>query len=433
MKEKNDDDNILLKEAEKEKEKTQEEEKKDSLELIKDHSKDKLIIKENNKKIDSFEILCKEKEFEDIAVDDFEDLSFKLIYENDHLLKHVISHVSEFLNKNAKNEHSNIIESLSNFINYDGFSEAIMNKILLYGIPENLPCLRPCIWKAFIGLYPLDLLEKWKDISTNKFSDYKKIIEKYNYYPNDIKEETDVSLLEQINKDLPRTRFDVPFFENKNKNNDKETNYDVLRRILFIYANERNEIGYVQGMNEIIAILFYIFSKDDNPFCKEYSESDAYYSLVILLDEIKDIFLMNNINYSQLFVTSQINEIKSILEKVEPELYNHFKEVDLELDNVVMRWILVLFAQEFTIDVAVNFWDRLFTQKNKMKFICYISSAIIKNNKEKIMKMDAGEIMEWAQQLQNKMNEMDINKLVKTSIEIQMKYNRRDSNNFITQ
>ena len=140
---------------------------------------------------------------------------------------------------------------------------------------------------------------------------------------------------------------------------------------------------------------------------------------------------MNNINYSQLFVTSQINEIKSILEKVEPELYNHFKEVDLELDNVVMRWILVLFAQEFTIDVAVNFWDRLFTQKNKMKFICYISSAIIKNNKEKIMKMDAGEIMEWAQQLQNKMNEMDINKLVKTSIEIQTKYNKKDSNNII--
>ena len=124
MKEKNDDDNILLKEEEIEK--TQEEEKKDSLELIKDHSKDKLIIKENNKKIDSFEILCKEKEFEDIAVDDFEDLSFKLIYENDHLLKHVISHVSEFLNKNAKNEHSNIIESLSNFINYDGFSETFL-------------------------------------------------------------------------------------------------------------------------------------------------------------------------------------------------------------------------------------------------------------------------------------------------------------------
>ena len=423
MKEKSDDDDIFSL-------KREEESEKKSLEVIKENSKDKLVIKENGEKIDSFEILSKGKEFPHIY-DDFEDLSFRIIYENDPLLKHVITHVNEFLDKNSKNEHSKIIESLSNFINNDGFSEKIINNILLNGIPEDLPCLRPLIWKAFIGLYPIDVLVNWKKVSVDNYTEYKKIIEKYKYFPNDIKKEKQKLLLDQINKDLPRTRFDVPFFERKNKNNDKETNYDVLRRILFIYANEQNEIGYVQGMNEIIAILFYIFSKDDNPFCNEYTESDAYFSLVILLEEIKGIFLMNNIRYSQLYVTRQIREIKNILKKVEPELYNHFEEVELELDNVVMRWILVLFAQEFTIDVAVNFWDRLFTQKNKMKFICYISSAIIKNNKEKIMKMDAGEIMEWAQQLQNKINEMDINKLVKTSIEIQTKYNKKDSNNII--
>ena len=428
MKEKNGDDNFFLNE-EIYKEKTKEEKKNNSLELLKDNSNDNQIIKENNKIIDSYEIIYKEKEFGNI--DDFEDLSFRIIYEKDPLLKHVISHVSDFLDKNSKNKHSEIIESLCNFINYDKFSEEIMNKILLNGIPEDLPCLRPLIWKAFIGLYPINQLEKWKDISTNKFSEYKKLIEKYNYYPNNLEDEKDKLLIEQINKDLPRTRFNVPFFENKNKNNGKETNYDVLRRILFFYANEQESIGYIQGMNEIIAIIFYILSRDDNPFCNEYSESDAYYSLVILLEEIKDIFLMNDINYSQLFVTAQIKEIKNILKKVEPELYNHFEKVQLELDNVVMRWILVLFAQEFTIDVAVNFWDRLFTQKNKMKFICYISASIIKNNKDKIITKDAGGIMEWAQQLQNKMDELDINTLVKTSIEIQTKYNRKDSNNFI--
>ena len=86
-----------------------------------------------------------------------------------------------------------------------------------------------------------------------------------------------------------------------------------------------------------------------------------------------------------------------------------------------MRWLLVLFAQEFTIDVAVNFWDRLFTQKNKMKFICYISAAIIKKNKDTIMKLDAGGIMEWAQELQNKMNEIDISDIVQLALQIQKK------------
>ena len=184
-------------------------------------------------------------------------------------------------------------------------------------------------------------------------------------------------------------------------------------------------------MNEIIALIYYIFSKDDNPFCQDFIESDTYFTFEKLMEQIKKIFLMDSDNYSDLFVTTQIQEIKNILKKVEPELIKHFEEVKLELDNVVMRWILVMFAQEFTIDIAVNFWDRVFTQKNKMKFICYISAAIIKNNKDKIMEMDSGDIMEWAQELQNKMEEIDINNIVKVSLEIQKIYKRKESNSIL--
>jgi len=80
-------------------------------------------------------------------------------------------------------------------------------------------------------------VSKWEKISISKLSDYKKIIEKYKFYPNDLKVENDQLLVIQIDKDLPRTRFDCPFFQQKNTNNEKETNYDVLRRILFYYSH----------------------------------------------------------------------------------------------------------------------------------------------------------------------------------------------------
>ena len=333
------------------------------------------------------------------------------------------------MEKNKNSSDKNIIEILSNFINYDQFSEEIIEKILLNGIPESLPCLRPLIWKSLIGFFPLKELLIWEKVTTNKNDDYKKILEKYAYYPNNITEKKDINLIEQINKDLPRTRFDVSFFKENNKNNKKEINYDVLKRVLFLYAKEHSDINYIQGMNEIIAIIFYIFSKDDNPFSQKFIESDAYFTFEKLMEEIKDIFLLDDINYSELFVTLQIKEIKNILKKIDVELLNYFKTIGLEIDNFVMRWILVLFAQEFTIDVAVNFWDRLFTQKNKLKFICYISVAIIKKNKENIMKMDAGEVMQWAQQLQNKMSEIDISNIVKLALQIQKNYRKKESNN----
>ena len=87
------------------------------------------------------------------------------------------------------------------------------------------------------------------------------------------------------------------------------------------------------------------------------------------MEQIKEIFQMDNLNYSGLFVTLQIKEKKNILKKVESDLLNYFKEIGLEIDNFVMRWILVLFAHKFKIDNDVNFWDRLFTQQDKMKFI----------------------------------------------------------------
>ena len=391
----------------------------DNIKLVKVNSS-KLLVKIKGSKDDSFEIISKNKEFQDDF--GFSETSFKTVYENDPLLSHVITHTNNYIEKNKHN--SEDIAHLSDFISFDEISGEIINTILIKGIPETLTCLRPLIWKSLIGFYPLNNLIQWKEETINKNKLYEDIIKKYDYYPNKIQEEKDINLIAQINKDLPRTRFDCPFYSKEPKN------YDTLRRILFFYAKEHQDINYVQGMNEIIAIIFYMFSKDDNPFyTKSYMESDSYYTFGKLMDEIKDIFKMENIEYSQLYVKEIIDEIKKILKKVDYKLSNYFDEIGLEIDNFVMRWILVLFAQEFTIDVAVNFWDRLFTQKNKIKFICYISAAIIEKNKDIIMKLDASEIMEWAQELQNKMNEIDISNIVQLALKIQKKYNKYEKNN----
>ena len=391
----------------------------DNIKLVKVNST-KLLVKIKGSKDDSFEIISKNKEFQDDF--GFSETSFKTVYENDPLLSHVITHTNNYIEKNKHN--SEDIAHLSDFISFDEISGEIINTILIKGIPETLTCLRPLIWKSLIGFYPLNNLIQWKEETINKNKLYDDIIKKYDYYPNKIQEEKDINLIAQINKDLPRTRFDCPFYSKEPKN------YDTLRRILFFYAKEHQDINYVQGMNEIIAIIFYMFSKDDNPFyTKNYMESDSYYTFGKLMDEIKDIFKMENIEYSQLYVKEIIDEIKKILKKVDYKLSNYFDEIGLEIDNFVMRWILVLFAQEFTIDVAVNFWDRLFTQKNKIKFICYISAAIIEKNKDIIMKLDASEIMEWAQELQNKMNEIDISNIVQLALKIQKKYNKYEKNN----
>ena len=375
----------------------------------------------------TFYILEKEEE-EDEDNYGFHDLSFKEYYMSNQLFSHVITHLNSFLSKN-KNSNEKIvlnIKKITEFINDNQFNEEILENILLNGIPNNLHCLRPLVWKSFIGYFPPNDLSKWINIVQNNHSFYKILKKKYHYYPANIQTAEDKKLLAQLEKDLPRTRSTVPFFRNKAnlKKNSNETNYDIIKRILFFFSKE-HPISYIQGMNELIAIIYYIFYNDDNPFFNKYIESDTYFCFSALIKEIEPVFHFSDANFSQLFINKQIKQINEIMEKCEPELYNFFREIDLNIDSFVMKWVMVLFAQEFKIDVAVNFWDRMFTQKNKMKFICFISVAIMKKNKDKILGKELEDIAIFLKEMGNNINKMDINEIIKIAFDMKKEFNKK--------
>jgi hypothetical protein len=180
-------------------------------------------------------------------------------------------------------------------------------------------------------------------------------------------------------------------------------------------------------MNELVSIIYYIFYNDDNPFFKKYIESDTYYCFSALMAEIEPVFRLNDASYSQLFLTKQIEQINDILKQCDEEIFNFFKEIDLSLDNFVIKWVMVLFAQEFKIDVAVNFWDRMFTQKYKIKFICFISVAILIKNRDKLLGKELEDIAQWLKEMGSNINKIDINEIIKIAFEIKKEYNQKNS------
>ena len=335
------------------------------------------------------------------------------------LFEHLILHIKSYLKLHStSSKEKNKIEILTDFLKNNKFDNKILKQIIKNGIPDNLPCLRAMIWKTLIGYYPINDLVNWKKITLDHFNSYQTLKKFYKDFPNDLSDKNDLKILMQINKDLPRTRTEINFFNEKSKFNKDETNYDILRRILFIFAKRNQELGYVQGMNEIVAIIYYIYSLDENVYIKPFVESETFYSFEILLQEIKPIFMMQNVNYSQLFITMQIKQINDILKETAPDLLNYFNQINLVMDVFLMRWLIVLFAQEFTFEAAISFWDRLFTQKNKMKFICYISAAILVINKKKLKKMEMEQIVLWAQEFGAILKNNNIDEIVKTAFEM---------------
>ena len=369
----------------------------------------------------SFINLGQENQNENKIISIFDQFKSELVinYSKNPLFEHLILHIKSYLKlKSISSKEKDKIEILTDFLNKNKFDNKILKQIIKNGIPNELPCLRAIIWKTLIGYYPINDLACWKKITLSHFNSYQNMKKFYKEFPNDIKDEEDLKILNQINKDLPRTRNTISFFSEKSKFNKNETNYDILRRILFFFSKRNQEIGYVQGMNEIVAIIYYIYSLDENVYIKPFIESDTFFSFEILIQEIKPIFMMYDINYSQLFITVQIKQINDILKETAPDLINYFNKINLVMDVFLMRWLIVLFAQEFTFESSISFWDRLFTQKNKMKFICYISAAILVINKKKLMKMEMEEIVLWSQEFGSIVKSNNLDEIVKSAFEI---------------
>ena len=365
------------------------------------------------------------KKEEEIKKDNQEFITF---YEKNPLFEHLILHIKSYLKQNStSSKEKEKVEYLSEFINKNRFNNKIFKQIINNGIPNQIPCLRPMIWKSLIGYLPINDLSQWKKITCEHYKNYLLLKKEIKEFPDNITDEEDQKIIIQINKDLPRTRPEIDFFKENSKLNKAETNYDVLRRILYLYSKKHKDISYVQGMNEICAIIYYIYTLDESPYIKPFIESDTYYTFELLMNEIKPIFMMNDISFSQLFISMQIKQINEILMKCEPELLNYFKKKNLMIENILMRWLLVLFLQEFSLETSISFWDRLFTQKNKMRFICFISSAILIINKKKLMNMEMEEIIFWAQEFGSVVDDKKMDEIVRTAFEIKAKFKNKNS------
>ena len=122
-----------------------------------------------------------------------------------------------------------------------------------------------------------------------------------------------------------------------------ETHSDVLARILFIYAKLNPGIRYVQGMNEILAVIYYCFLNfgDEVVMPVEYLESDLFFCFSNLMMEIRDGF-MRELDKEHTGIQGRIKQFSSILKVVDPAIYRNLKNENVNHQFYALRWIMLL-------------------------------------------------------------------------------------------
>ena len=186
-----------------------------------------------------------------------------------------------------------------------------LSKKMFDGIPDDILALRPLLWKISLNYLSLKP-DEWEDNLKQNRALYESNKKKYmdnlsplfnntykltKYDPlsnnkNPVWEQyyKDKELYIDINKDILRTKSNMnfvsmPSMSNKSnptkdmviqaaidlknnvglshklkKNKYFETNAEVMNRILFIYAKNHEDVSYIQGMNDLLAPIYYCFS-----------------------------------------------------------------------------------------------------------------------------------------------------------------------------
>ncbi|XP_035531297.1 TBC1 domain family member 14 isoform X1 [Morone saxatilis] len=145
------------------------------------------------------------------------------------------------------------------------------------------------------------------------------------------------SSLELIKLDISRTFPHLCIFQQGGPY------HDVLHSILGAYTCYRPDVGYVQGMSFIAAVL--ILNLDT---------ADAFIAFANLLNKPCQMAFFR-VDHSLMLTYFSAFEV--FFEENLPKLFAHFKKNSLTPDIYLIDWIFTLYSKSLPLDLACRVWD----------------------------------------------------------------------------
>ncbi|KAG6478325.1 hypothetical protein ZIOFF_061761 [Zingiber officinale] len=276
------------------------------------------------------------------------------------------------------------LEEWTSFLDSEGRiidSKALKERIFYGGVEHNL---RKEVWKFLLGYNEYDstyaereylasekmheyeiLKSQWQSISAAQAKRFTKFRERKSL----------------IDKDVVRTDRSVAYFEG-----DDNQNVTVLRDILLTYSFYNFDLGYCQGMSDLLSPILYVM-KD---------ESESFWCFTALMERLGP-----NFNRDQSGMHSQLFALSKLVELLDSPLHSYFEQKDCLNYFICFRWILIQFKREFEYENILRLWEVLWTHYLSEHLHLYMCVAILRRHRAKIMgeQMDFDTLLKFINEL----------------------------------
>eukprot|EP00039_Didymoeca_costata_P028524 m.21341 g.21341 ORF g.21341 m.21341 type:complete len:474 (+) comp7116_c0_seq1:153-1574(+) len=143
--------------------------------------------------------------------------------------------------------------------------------------------------------------------------------------------------IKTIEKDVPRTDRKGNYFSD-----DQPHRLKWLNDILVTYAVYQPQVGYAQGMNDVLSMILAVMDH----------EADAYWCFRNYLETIQADFMAKG-------MMEKLESLRELLAFMDPDILEHFQKIDAGDMVFCHRWLLLTFKREFSFEDAVRLFEIL--------------------------------------------------------------------------
>lgn len=161
-----------------------------------------------------------------------------------------------------------------------------------------------------------------------------------------------------------------------------------LQRILYLYAKLNPGIKYVQGMNELVGTLFYVFGNQMSyePW-RPHAEADTFFCFSLLMIDVRDLFI-RNLDDASCGIGGRIQAFVDMLQALDPEVAARLHEQGVAPSFYSLRWITTLFTREFDLLDTIRLWDSLFADTDRHDLLCCLCCTMVTEQREELLTGD---------------------------------------------
>merc|ERR1719150_1212182 len=176
----------------------------------------------------------------------------------------------------------------------------------------------------------------------------------------------------------------------------QEAHWEVVERMLFLYAKLNPGQGYVQGMNEIIGPIYYVMASDPRADWKEHAEADCFFCFTNLMSDIRDFFI-KTLDDSASGIQAMMVRLRTRISEVDPEVEKQLARQGIKMQYFAFRWLSLMLSQEFSLPDVLTLWDALLTDESRTSLLINICCSMVYLTRDSILNNDFASNMKLLQ------------------------------------